>query len=46
MKLNGTPQQVRMHPPLLGEHTSDILKEIGMDASDVEDLTAGGAFAP
>ncbi len=46
VKLNGTPQQVRMHPPLLGEHTSDILAEIGMDASDVEDLTARGAFAP
>jgi len=46
VKLNGTPQQVRMHPPLLGEHTSDILKEIGMDASAVEDLTSRGAFAP
>jgi len=46
VKLNGTPQQVRMHPPLLGEHTGDILKEIGMDASAVEDLTARGAFAP
>ncbi|HEY9213943.1 MAG TPA: CoA transferase, partial [Ancylobacter sp.] len=46
VKLTGTPQEVRLHPPLLGEHTGDILKEIGMDATAVEELTARGAFAP
>ncbi|MDA7418390.1 CoA transferase [Xenophilus arseniciresistens] len=28
VKLLGTPQQVRRHPPLLGEHTQEILAEI------------------
>lgn len=30
VKLSGTPQQVRRHPPLLGEHTEEILAELGM----------------
>ena len=45
VKLTGTPQQVRMHPPLLGEHTEAVLKEIGLDKAAVEELTARGAFA-
>ncbi|RCW72786.1 CaiB/BaiF CoA transferase family protein [Pseudorhodoferax soli] len=28
VKLLGTPQEVRRHPPLLGEHTDEILAEI------------------
>jgi crotonobetainyl-CoA:carnitine CoA-transferase CaiB-like acyl-CoA transferase len=28
VKLMGTPQQVRRHPPLLGEHTEEVLAEI------------------
>ncbi|MCS0493900.1 CaiB/BaiF CoA transferase family protein [Ancylobacter mangrovi] len=45
VKLTGTPQQVRLHPPLLGEHTQDVLKEIGLDAAAVEGFTARGAFS-
>lgn len=30
VKMLGTPQQVRRHPPLLGEHNEEILREIGM----------------
>lgn len=46
VKLSGTPQQVRRHPPLLGEHTDAILDEIGIDAAAAAELRAKGAFAP
>ena len=29
-KLSATPASVRRHPPLLGEHTADILAELGL----------------
>lgn len=41
VKMSGTPQQVRMHPPRLGEHTREILAQIGLDA---DELAAQGAF--
>ncbi len=42
VKFSATPPQVRRHPPLLGEHTDEVLAEAGLD---VETLRAGGAFA-
>jgi formyl-CoA transferase len=30
VKLHGTPQAVRRHPPLLGEHRDEILRELGL----------------
>ena len=45
VKLSGTPQQVRLHPPLLGEHTETILKELGVDADARRALADRGAFA-
>ena len=30
VKLHGTPQRVRRHPPLLGEHRDEILAELGL----------------
>ncbi|MBV9655936.1 MAG: CoA transferase [Acetobacteraceae bacterium] len=44
VKLSGTPQQVRRHPPLLGEHTEEVLREAGFDAGGLEHLREGGAF--
>ena len=44
VKMNGTPQQVRRHPPLLGEHNDEILAELGIGAEALENLKAGGAF--
>ena len=44
VKMNGTPQQVRRHPPLLGEHNDEILTELGIGAEALENLKAGGAF--
>jgi len=46
VKMNGTPQQVYRHPPLLGEHTSELLAELGISGDAVKLLEAGGAFAP
>ncbi len=45
VKLGGTPQQVRHHPPLLGEHTDAVLAELGLDEAAMQDLKARGAFA-
>lgn len=45
VKLSGTPQQVRRHPPLLGEHTAEVLAELGIDAQEQARLGAQGAFS-
>jgi formyl-CoA transferase len=34
VKLSGTPQQVRRPPPLLGEHTKEILSELTLSEAD------------
>ena len=45
VKLSGTPQRMRRHAPLLGEHTDEVLAEIGLDAAAVDALRAAGAFS-
>ena len=35
VKMRGTPQRVRRHPPLLDEHRAEILRELGMEVADV-----------
>ena len=45
VKLSGTPQQVRRHPPLLGEHTQAVLAELGIGGVERAALEAAGAFA-
>ena len=44
VKLSGTPQEVRRHPPLLGEHTDEVLEELGVDAEERARLRKQGAF--
>ncbi|HEY1231732.1 MAG TPA: CoA transferase [Ramlibacter sp.] len=44
VKLSGTPQQVRRHPPLLGEHTEEVLAEAGLGSADIARLRNEGAF--
>jgi len=44
VKLSGTPQQVRRHPPLLGEHTEEVLAEAGLASKDIARLREEGAF--
>ena len=40
--LSRTPSHVASHPPELGEHTVDVLHELGYDAADIEQLTQRG----
>jgi crotonobetainyl-CoA:carnitine CoA-transferase CaiB-like acyl-CoA transferase len=40
--LSRTPSQVASHPPALGEHTTEILRDLGCDASEIEQLVARG----
>lgn len=44
VKLSGTPQQVRRHPPLLGEHTEEVLAEAGLSGGEIAALREQGAF--
>ncbi|WNF38546.1 CaiB/BaiF CoA-transferase family protein [Bacillaceae bacterium IKA-2] len=38
LKLSRTPTEVRRHPPLAGEHTEEVLKEIGLSSSKISEL--------
>ena len=46
VKLSGTPQQIQRHPPLLGEHTNELLAELGFIDDEFKKLAEGGAFQP
>jgi formyl-CoA transferase len=45
VKMSGTPQQVRRHPPLLGEHNAQVLQELGIGDAERAELEAQGAFS-
>ena len=44
VKLSESKQRVRRHPPLLGEHNEEILKELGLDRQGIDELRAEGAI--
>ncbi|WP_326539600.1 CaiB/BaiF CoA transferase family protein [Pseudorhodoferax sp.] len=44
VKLGGTPQQVRHPAPLLGQHTDEVMREIGMSPEAIGALRQAGAF--
>jgi len=39
-----TPAEIRLAPPMLGEHTAEILGEIGYSATEIDALQAEGLF--
>lgn len=42
LKLNGTPVEYRLPPPLLGEHTESVLRQLaGVSSTDLENLRNG-----
>ncbi len=42
--LHGTPVEVRLPPPGIGEHRADILGEIGLTQAEIAEAAAAGAF--
>ncbi|MBM3780322.1 MAG: CoA transferase [Acidobacteria bacterium] len=44
LKLSATPPSVRTPPPLLGQHTRDVLTELGYDQQMIEQLSASGVI--
>ena len=44
MKLSRTPVQYRRAPPLLGEHTDEVLAELGWSTQEIGALRASGAI--
>lgn len=44
MRFTDTPLQTQAAPPLLGQHSEDILAELGYDATGIEALRSAGAI--
>ena len=42
IKLSETPGRVRMVAPSLGEHTDDVIKDLGYSQSDIQGLREKG----
>lgn len=45
VKLSATPGEVRVRAPLVGEHTGEILAEVGIDAGRIEQLVQAAVVA-
>lgn len=45
IRFSGTPASVKKHPPMQGEHTREILAELGYDTAETDALMAKGAVA-
>ena len=43
VRLSETPGSVRRAPPLLGEHTDEVLRELDYAPDEIEKLRADGA---
>ena len=45
IKFYGTPGSIRLHPPLLGEHTNELLEEVGYSKEEIAALQGDGLIA-
>jgi len=45
-KLSRTPGQLRLPPPLMGQHTEEVLKELGYGADEIEAMRTDGVISP
>ncbi|MBL8642951.1 MAG: CoA transferase [Rhodospirillaceae bacterium] len=43
INFSATPESIRRHPPRLGEHSTEILKEAGYAQADIDALVKSGA---
>jgi crotonobetainyl-CoA:carnitine CoA-transferase CaiB-like acyl-CoA transferase len=46
IKLHATPGAVRTAPPTLGQHTEEVLAELGYSTAEVAALYSSGAITP
>ncbi|MEK7863700.1 MAG: CaiB/BaiF CoA-transferase family protein [Chloroflexota bacterium] len=44
VRMSGTPPSVRSHPPVLGEHTDEVLTELGYTSEDIARMRGEGAI--
>lgn len=45
VKMSATPGSIRRHPPLLGEHTREVLTELGVEQETIGELVDQGVIA-
>jgi formyl-CoA transferase len=43
MQVHGVAKVPAKRAPAIGEHTDEVLRELGFEAAEIEDLRAGGA---
>ncbi len=43
-RISGVEQEQRYAPPQLGQHTTELLQELGYSEAEIADLQAGGAI--
>ncbi len=44
VRMDGTPPSIRLHPPLLGEHTDEVLAELAFTEREIATLRKDGAI--
>ena len=42
-RFSGTPANIRRHVPLLGQHTEEVLLELGFSQAEIDDMLASSA---